>query len=318
MADEVTEGEAPLVGVGDAHKALAESGYFDTGEYSGEGAPEAADEIVEGAPAATPPAEAATTPQSGEPAAAPAAPPAASDDPFAAYGGKDEVEAALAVAQGLRTEAGVRLMVAQGLAALGKDPEQVRLFMEGKLSAAQEAALVQEATAPADPLAEIGDDDVITGQELRAYVQRAVEQATAQALEAVKPIQDQVQNDRQARQRQVTDATLIELLAENGDPATIDATRAQDVLDGALKYLTEETFYDPTAIRNALVRANADVEARDEARYQAYLNRKKAVADQLPPVVGGGTPPGGEELPEPQNMEEARDRLRREGFFNLT
>jgi hypothetical protein len=313
MADEITEGAEPLVGVGDAHKALAESGFFDTGEYTGEGAPEAAAESVEGAAVAD-----ETEPQQAAPATTPVAPPAATDDPFSAYGGKDEVEAALAVAQGLRTESGVRLMVAQGLAALGKDPEQVRLFMEGKLTAAQEAALVQEAAAPADPLAEISDDDVVTGAELKAFVQRAAEQAAAQALEAVKPIQDQVQHDRDARQRQVVDSTLVELLGENGDPATIDTTRAQDVLDGALKYLDEGTFYDPTAIRNALVRANADVEARDEARYQAYLNRKKVVADQLPPIVGGGTPPGGEEVPEPQNMAEARERLKREGFFNLT
>jgi hypothetical protein len=241
------------------------------------------------------------------------APPA--EDPFAAYGGREAVEEARVIRDALATETGVRTLIAQGLHALGYSPDQVRAFMENR--AVGEAAA---AAAPADPLAAISDEDVVTGAEVKAVVQAAVAQAlagvTGELKAGLQPVQQQMEAQRQATAQQTVDGTLVELLGQPPtDPGELKQfqTLATAVLQAAAPYVQADNW-DPQHIRAAIQRGHADYQAQLEAAISYRLAQKKAQAAAQPTNIGGATS-GSEPAQEPKDLKEARAMARAMGLW---
>lgn len=247
-------------------------------------------------PSGTPPA----------PEAAPQPEPPASD-PYAAYGGQAAVESALGISSLLRTESGVRMMIAEGLTKLGKNPADVQAFMEGKLTLQQ-----VEESAPANPWDNLTEDDVIDGAQAKDWFNQVKTQAVAEAqaaaqaamTAAITPLQQQNFEQLQERAGQTSDATIIELLGENGDPKTVDVELAGRVLAAANQYV-QEGNWDPSHIRAAVIQGHHDVVKTAELAQRAYLTAKARDAAGAPGNIGGAQAVGGEEQTEPQSREEA-------------
>lgn len=266
-------------------------------------------------PAEAPPVLEGEEPQA--PASAPAEPAAPAEvDPYAEYGGKDEVSNAVVIARALRTERGTRLLIAQGLEALGYTPEQVTAALAGGAVAGAPGEAAP--AAPASPLDSINDEDVVTGAELKTVVSAAVQQAVEQMQAAVQagtdPVRAAFEADRGARTGALVDSVIVELLGEGGDPATVDKSIAGDVIRAAEAYI-EQDNWDPIHIRTAIVRGHADVTAELNRRFEAYQAKKKAAKDGTPTPIGGGLPAGSEPAPEPKDLNEARAIAKAAGFF---
>lgn len=234
------------------------------------------------------------------------------EDPYAEWGGREVVEDAINVTNALRTETGVRTVIAQGLQALGYSPDQIQAALAGG-PAAVEAAV--EAAAPADPLADLADDDVVSVSDVRRLVQASIEQATAAVTAKVEqqlsPLQEQVLSEQTTRAQEAVDNTIFELLQVEGE---VDPALATEVLRYANQYITDQNRYDPTAIRNAIITGKAEAEAAIQQAHDAYLRSKAAVKASLPtPVVAAS--PGGETVEEPKSIEEASAQLRAKGWF---
>ncbi len=259
-----------------------------------------------------PPAEA-----SGVTPPAPAPGPA---DPYAQYGGLEAVQNAWQVSEALRSELGVRTMIQQGLVALGYNAEQI------KTALGTPGVPGAPAAAP-DPFAGLDDDDVVTGAQLRQYLelqrQQAAEaqtgieaRATAAAQAQVNPIRAAFEDTRNREIATRNDATLAELLGpvptESAEVGNYQAL-AGATLQAAAAYIDPANF-DPGHIRAAITRGHADVVAREEARYQAYLATKRTTKRNAPANIGGQSA-GESPEKEPQNLAEARAQFRAQGGF---
>lgn len=293
----VAEASAQLAALGDPGFATADTDDVIEPEAPG----------AEGGAPAPPAGDATPAPEPTTPAPA--------DDPYAEWGGRQVVEDAVVIARGLKTEAGVRTLVAQGLQAIGYTPAQIQAALAGGATSAPTAAAP---AAPADPLDGIEDDDVVSGGDVKKLVARAIESATAEITAQVKaqvdPVREQAIADRQARTNNVIDGTIVELLGTGGDESTVDRDTAGEVLVAAEKYV-EEDNWDAAHIRAALVKGHADVVARQERVYEQYLAKKKAVKDASP-VAAAGAGGAGEPPPrEPQNLAEARQMAKEAGLF---
>jgi hypothetical protein len=258
-------------------------------------------------------------PEGAQPAPAPAPAPTGTPDPYAAFGGEEQVRLAHQVQEALRTEQGVRALVANGLSALGYEPEQIRQALEGAQAPAPSPA---PAAAPASPLEGLEDDDVVTVGSMKSVIadaiKQAVEAATGQSKDVIAPVQDVVQQQQQLLVRTNTDAAVIEALGQVPTDET-EAAAYRKQVDAIVARAS--AYYDPTKwadaghIRQAVQRANAELNAESEERFQAYLRQKKQVRDSQPPHVAGGA--GGEgPLPEPKSLAEARKQARDSGFFD--
>lgn len=265
----------------------------------------------------TPPVEGTPAPADAPPAGTPAAPQVL--QPWTSQDGTvvdpAEVQAALVVARGLRTESGVKLMVARGLEAMGKDAATVQAFLDGKLTQQQAAVAPVEAPTVPDILETLGlgDDDVVDTQTLRQVIAQVQAQATKAALEAagvaVAPVVSAQEAQRNAGARDAVDNTLIQLLGTNGDPKSVDVPTANLVVERAQRYI-DPSNWDPAHIRDAVLRGHADLITELDHAQQTRLTRLAGVAATVPSTIGTGTPPGGEPTPEPQTFEEAMAQAR--------
>jgi DNA-binding transcriptional MerR regulator len=246
--------------------------------------------------------------------------PTAPADPYAEFGGRQAVEQSHQVMEALRTEAGVRAMIAQGLTALGYTPAQIKAFVEQNAAGAPESTPGAPA-APVDPLAQIADDDLITGADLKGIVGQLVQQTLAQSQqlvqEQVDPVRAQFEQRQQAEAQQVANSTYVELLGPVPDQATDQAgfdswmARARAVQNQARQFVAEDNW-NPADIRAGLIRGHALYEAEQEEAFKAYARAKKADRAGQPTNIRGGAPQGGEPAPEPKNTAEARDIFFRE------
>lgn len=329
-----TEEEQEPTSVADASRAMAAVGFD-------------ADTLIEGGEKPTPEPIVAPTPiaqRQGleavpEPTpatpASPAAPATGDDAAYKAWRENDTLQReAFAIQEGLKTEVGVRMVVAQGLTALGKDPRYVQLFMEGKLTeqqvaasptviapaaAAAGAAAIAPTTEPWDALTE---EDLVDGVQAREWftkikndaVAAARAETAAQIQAAQAPVNAAVRQEQQVRAGQVTDRTLIELLGEGNDPNTVDRVLAGKVIAEANKYI-DPNNWDSGHIRAALIQGHNDVVQIAAAAQRGYLNRKSLVAEQVPQTTGGAQAPGAEALPEPKNVKDASKIAKAMGLF---
>jgi hypothetical protein len=249
------------------------------------------------------------------PAASPVAAPAA--DPYAEFGGRQAVEDGVTIARALTTADGVRAIAAQSLQAMGYTPEQVTAFLQSPDGRAQ----VDAAVTPADPWAEIGDEDVVDGATVKQMLRTAVDEIkntiTSTQAEATRPLQEQIQQDRARVAKQAVDSTLADVLTLPANPAEItdvQRSQVQDVLAFAGRYI-EAGNWDPNHVANAVRRGAADMQARDQARFQAYIKDKRAAKAAQPANIGGGSPAGGADVEEPKSAKEAAAMRKALGLF---
>lgn len=278
---------------------------------------------VPAAPVQNVPAPAAPTGAQGAPQPAPAPVPGESPEAaaeraaFEAWKNSPEQQlAAFNIQRGLTTEAGVRLIVAQGLQALGRSPEDVRAFVDGRLTLsqleAQQAAVAgqqqQQQAPPANPWDSLTEDDVVDGEQVKQFLAEVKRQAVAEAqallTQAQQPLVNEVDRQRRQTAANTTDATLTELLGEGGDPTSVDKELAGRVLSEASKYIQPDNW-DPGHIRAAIIQGHHDVVQISTAAQRAYLNRKELVASSVPQTTGGAQAAGNDPLPEPKDLKSA-------------
>lgn len=244
-------------------------------------------------------------------------PPVEPADPYESYGGKQAVDDAIVISQGMKTESGMRALVTNGLIALGYSPDQIRGALASAPGLGGEAPQeAQEAGA-----ADLSDEEVVTGAEVKSYVQKAVEAALTQANqrvdESTRPLQERMQAEQAQRAQVTVDGTLIELLGPvPTDPAELATfqTLAAEVINSAAPFV-EEGNWDTAHIRNALTRGHDVFVARQEAALKAYAAKKKATRDAIPSSIGGAQTAGGEAVTEPQNLKESAAMARAMGLF---
>lgn len=260
-----------------------------------------------------------TKPPAGEaapPSTTAGEPPAA--DPYAQYGGAEAVAHAFEVQEALRTESGVRLLIQQGLQALGYTPAQIKAAVGGGPGAPTAEPAPDQPSA--DPYADLPDEELLTGADFKRYAEKIKTDAIAEAQRTVAsqvdPVVAQQREAFNAEIRTRNDATLAELLGPV--PAEPEkqgeySTQAQQVLDAAGRYV-DPSNYDPAHIRSAIIKGHADVEAQNEARWKAYLGKKKAARSAAPSNIGGASAGEGEPK-EPQNLKEAREAMKAAGLW---
>lgn len=270
--------------------------------------------------AATPPAG---VPE-GTPVPAPApAPAGTSPDSFVVghdqYGqpitvSREQAYSAWQVQEALRTEQGVRALVANGIRTLiqnGADPATIQSFIESQGGAAPEAE--------PDPWADLDDDEPITVGQARALAAQAAQAATSQVANPLAEVQQAIAQQQQQAVRSVTDAAVIQALGPVpvDDPAKEQAyrQRVDAIVNRGASYYDPSQWNNPQHIQQAVNRAVAELNAEDEARFQSYLATKRASRNGTPPNISGGAGTDGP-LPEPKSMEQAREQARAAGFFS--
>jgi hypothetical protein len=212
--------------------------------------------------------------------------PPEAEDPFAEFGGLDQVKSATAVWERLGTEDGLLDMFINTAKALDIPLEQVQALFDE-----------QQGKAPVElsPEEEEALDEPVTARQLNEAITKALEQA-----------QQPVIQDREERQKQVVqtviDGTFDELKVAPEDRDTVLAI--------ADKFVTAENYLDPQVAKNAVRRAAEEFKVAVERKAKEYLQSKRSTKKAVPSSTAASTAPGGEPEKEPQNLEEAQVRAR--------
>jgi hypothetical protein len=224
----------------------------------------------------------------------------------------------MAVQDALRTEQGLRALVANGLVELGYSVEQVRASLEAYDA---EHGRQQPPGAP-DPFAEFEDDDPVTVAQARSLAESvattAVQQALAAQAQQLEPIQRVIADQQQTAVRSTTDAAVVELLGPiPTEPAALAAYQRQvdSIVERGARYFDPTQWSNPAHVRAAVVQAHAEIAAENEQRFSDFLAKRREVRDSQPPNIGGGAGSEGP-LPEPKTMAEARKQAEAAGFFS--
>lgn len=209
----------------------------------------------------------------------------AGDDPFAEFGGKDTVQAALKLHQATQSEDGIVQLLIEAAQALNVPLDKVEALFADQPAAPAPAAGEPEYDYDEDP------DRPVTLRELRE-AEAARQQAAQQAAQQAK-----VEAARQSASKVVAD-TVTEL------GLTMEDEAAQIVLTLGNKYLPNGSL-DPTVIANAVKRGHADYTALVERERQAYIASKRKAADTVPTAPAGNAAPSTPAPAEPKDTAEA-------------
>lgn len=198
------------------------------------------------------------------------------------WGSPDDVNRALEIDRALKTEEGITGLFVQAGRALGLTPEQM------------DALFAPAETAPAE-VEEVDPDRVLTWKEAQELFQKQLAEAQTKTTA----------EQAQERQVEVARTTVNETLAALG---VTEQAEVEAVLAAGQRHLADGDF-DPAHITAAVRKGFADYEKAARARAEKYLQGKITNAQTLPGSIGAN-PPGGVELPEPQNVDEAKARAR--------
>lgn len=216
------------------------------------------------------------------------------------WGGQEEVESALALSQALATREGAQALIEEaGKQLYGLDPAKAALLQQ--LLAAPDAPVPPADAALAELLAD--PDALLTPAQAVQIADARVEAAVAKVLEKITPIEERQAADARAAVERSVQGAIADL--------KVPEAAQQRVLDLADKYITGPAdLQNPTAVKNAIQRGQADWEAEMAAQQKAYLEAKVQVAADTPTPLVSGTTPGGTEPSEPQTLKEAKARVR--------
>lgn len=194
----------------------------------------------------------------------------------ARYGDEATVEQAIAIQAALQTEEGVRTLFEKAGQALGVTAEKL-------------ASLFAVDTTP-----EADEDDpdrVMTYREFKELMEKEVTGPAAQRA--------------QEAQHATATATVNATLATLG---VTDAAEVRAVLAAGQQFIKDGDF-DPAHIKEAVEKGFAEYERAAKARFTDYVAKKVADKKALPGSIGGNSP-GGDALPEPTSLAEAKKRAR--------
>lgn len=197
------------------------------------------------------------------------------------WGDPTAVEQALAIQAALNTEEGITQLFVQAGRSLGLGQDKLEALF-GEEVAAEETE-------------EIDEDRVLTVKEARELF--AKETAEAQRKSSS---QREVEAAQATAQAAVT-STLSDLKIT--DPAEINA-----VLTLGQQFLADDDV-DPEHVKAAVRKGWAEYERVVKERAKKYVTGKVENAAKLPGSIGGAAP-GGDDLPEPKSVEEAKQRVR--------
>lgn len=210
------------------------------------------------------------------PAVATDTPAAEVEDPFAAYGGKEAIEAAHRMYEASRTDDGVIQLFLEAGQALGLGLKELQTLF---------ADLGGEVPEEPDP------DEPITRKEFQETLTK----------------QKQAEAERQqARVQQAAAVAVQETVSSLGlDPKDPTTTLVLQLAD---KHMKDD--FSAEAISAAIRQGHADYQAQVEKAAQAYLTKKAATAAAVPQAPAGNAAPAEAAPAEPKNVTEAIAQVR--------
>lgn len=266
---------------------------FDTPADQGGGAPVATDPapapVTEAQPAPAPdPTQAVPAATEGEGVTPAAAPPAVNwEERVTEWGGEDSVTNAIELQRALGTPEGVRALFEEAGAALKLDPASIQQLLNPQAvgDGGEGAPTIEELLS--DP------DRVLTAGEVMQILQHQAQQSQAA----------QQQEQAVAGIRTTISTTLDELkVTDKDDKAAILA-----IADNILGVPTA----DATKIKSAITTAHARYMAKVQAEATAYVEGKAEAHGNLPSPLPAGGSAGGDPLPAPKDLAEAKQRVRK-------
>lgn len=216
------------------------------------------------------------------------------EDRITGWGGAETIEEAIAIQQALGTKPGLTALAEEALRALGVGNERIAEILSGESPA-------PAGETPANPLeALLGDDPdrLMSAREVLDIVQQLVDK------EVKTPLAQERQQQFEATARHNVQSALTSVLGES-----YDEVEGKAVCDFAEKYIDQDGLQDGTKVAEALRRGKADFDAVVAKRHDAYLKEKQEAAEQHPTPLSGQSP-GGEDIVEPADLEEAKRRVR--------
>jgi alanyl-tRNA synthetase len=210
--------------------------------------------------------------------------PVAPEDPYAAYGGKDTLEAAHKMYQAAQTEDGVVRLWLEAGKSLGLGIREMEQLVTGNVERFE-----AEQPEPEDL------DRVLTYREFQEMQQQQMQAAAASQQEQVA-----------AAAKATLQDTFKQLGVDASDPS------ANLILQLADKYLQGPNDLSPESVRNAVTRGHADFQALVENEAKAYLRKKVATKGALPKSPSGSAAPAAPAGDEPKSIEEAFARVRKQ------
>lgn len=228
-------------------------------------------------------------------------------DPFAEYGSKDDVEAAMRLYKASQTEDGTVQILLETAARLGIGYDAVEKLFTAQAEINGDGAS-DEYSYDEDP------ERPMTFKEFQEWQQKQAAEQQQAALA------QQVQQARVSASETVrSTAAELGILPEGDDG---DATIYEAVLTLGDKYLDKEALgrgeFSREAVANAVKRGHADYLALVEKERKGYI-AKKAAAAKVPSAPTGSGAPEAEPDPEPRDaleaIKRARERFRSEGLI---
>lgn len=215
------------------------------------------------------------------------------EDPFAAYGGKDLVEAAVKLHQATRDHDGLIQLFVEAGQALGLGVREMEaLFQQGR---AGEVIAAASAGAEADE----DEDRFLTVKELRELEAKRQAEAAAAAQEA------------QVAAARATVANTFESLGVDPSDPTADL-----ILQLGNKHLAAGRL-DAESVSAAVRAGHAEFLSLVDKQAKAYLRAKRDQAAKVPSAPSGAGAPAAAPLPPPKNVDEAirrvREQMRQQG-----
>lgn len=206
----------------------------------------------------------------------------APEDPFAAYGGKDTIEAAHRLYEATRSEDGVVDLFIEAGKSLGLSMKDLQALF-GNGAPAPEG----EQGPEFDP-----DEPLTIGQFQELQRKQAEEQAQRE----------------QARIRQVAESAVTSALKElDLDPASPTTRTILGLADPHVK----GDYGNPEAVAAAVRQGHSEFQAQVQAEHERYLKTKAAQAQAVPQAPAGSSAAEAQE-PEPKDVAEAIKRTRRQ------
>lgn len=221
--------------------------------------------------------------ESETPAVATDTPAAEVEDPFAAYGGKEAIEAAHRMYEASRTDDGVIQLFLEAGQALGLGLKELQTLF---------ADLGGEVPEEPDP------DEPVSRREFQETLSK----------------QQQAETERQAaRVREAASVAVQDTVKSLGlDPKDPTTTLVLQLAD---KHMKDD--FSAEAISAAIRQGHADYQAQVEKAAQAYLARKQAAAEAVPQAPAGNAAPAESAPAEPKNVTEAIAQVRKQGLLRL-
>jgi len=244
-----------------------------------------------------PPAEIfqSDSPITGEPAAP--APLPAPVDPYADFGGREEVERRYQAVEAWGTEEGLTVAAVEALRGLGFEQDVI------------ESLFNWEAPEP-EYLPDIEDDAPLTKADVIRLAQQIADQRVGRVEESFE----------QAQERQQYEAATHAAVGALQALGVQDEKTKQGTLTLAQAYISPDEW-DPQVIEQAVRRGHADWMSVVQASREEYLQGKVATRDSLPRNIGGHSQSPGEvtsPVAKPRSLDEAiravRDKARSEGW----